>query len=664
MNLIKFNEIFNRPYRLLPFAIIIISLILYNYFWDVICADRILSLSAYYGATAFDMGLFFSTLWTILHSFSFYTFLVYMSVKPIVLVMSPLSLINNPFFFVYLQTFWISATVVPLYIIGYKKTGYKSISLILSISYLLFFGIAGQNWFDIHFQTLFVPLFVSGYALSLTGHKRLGFTLIILSGLVHFPYIIFSILFFVFLFIDEAKDKGSFKININVYIALAVSIGLFVMGFLLTLYLIAINGGNLQGGFHILSGGVVSKIADSIDLKVYAILLLLFPFLCLPLLSKKWTLFLLVYIVLLFVSGNSIYFFPSFIRLQYLGMIVPFLYIGTFEVLSNIDFVQLRKTRKNDKMRKALSPSFKFKFKIAVIIFILIVLLGTVFEPYGPLNKYSSSDFKMNEVTEYNISLYNHYIEMVDKIPRNDPYVLYQNNMPQILYRDPIVSANYLFGAPQNYTYFIKGKWTGNISYIIADPYSDYFTSTGSGNYSSNMYLTLNHFIGTGQYGILAEYDGLMLLKKGYTGKPIIYGPENRIFTVQDLYSGPNDRNDNMSISSNNLMGHQTLWYGPYTFMQPGNYVLKLEVKASNISSTNKFQFRFSYMLNFTNAQLIDVNLISITGHNLTRSNTWENITLNLKATNFYDNVEFAGQNFDWNGIFSVKEITLSQISL
>ena len=661
MNFVKFIKLLRMPQKWLPLAIIAISLVLYNYFWDVIDADRILSLSAYYGATVFDMGLFFTTLWTIFHTFSLHIFLVYLSVKPIALVMSPLSLINNPFFFVYLQTFWISITVVPLYIIAYKKTGYKSVSLLLSISYLLFFGIAGQNWFDIHFQTLFVPLFVSGYALNLIGHRKLGFTLVILSGLAHFPYIIFSILFFIFLFIEETRDKGLFRVNRYVHVGLATSVAVLVMGYLLTLYLT--GGGNIQAGFHIASGGIASKIAASIDSKVYAIILLLFPFLCLPLFSKKWIFFLLVYFILLFISGNAIYSFPNYIRLQYLGMIVPFLYIGTIEVLSNMEFTQQKRTTKDNKMRKVLSASFRFKLKVAVIIFILIVLLGTVFEPYGPLNKYSSTDFKMNEVTQYNISLYDHYVEMVDLIPRNDPYVLYQNNMPQILYRDPTVSANYLFGEPNNYTYFINGKWTSDISYIIADPYSDYFTSTGSGNYSLNMYAALNHFIGTGQYGILAEYNGIVMLKKEYKGNPIIYGPENKVFTSQDLYTGITTKNKSEEISFNNLTNYQTLWYGPYTFMQPGDYILNLEVKASNISSANKFQLRFSYMLNMTSAQLIDINLISITGHNLTYSNRWENITLNIKAINFYDNVEFAGQNFEWNGNFSIRGITLKQIS-
>lgn len=661
--MINILNFFKKNSRFLPFFVIVISLVIYNYFWDIIVADRIISLNASYGATVWDLGAFYYTLWTIFHQFTLQTLFFYLASKPIAFLISPLSYINSPFFFVYLQTFWISFTVIPLYIIGYKKTGYKSVSLIISISYLLFFGIAGQNWFDMHFQTLFVPLFVSGYALNLIDRRRLGYTLIILSGLVEFPYIIFSILFFIFLSIEEITENRSFKINRYVYVGLAVSIGILTIMYLLSMYEAAINHSSVQESFHIASSSIIGNLEPVIDLKIYAVLLLLFPFLCLPLLSKKWIFFLFPYFALIFISGNGNYFFPNFIRLQYLGMIVPFLYIGTIEVLSNLEFMQQRKIAKDNKMRKVLSPSFKFKLKVAVAIFILIVLLGTAFEPYGPLNEYSSTDFQMNQVTDYSLSLYDHYIDMVNLIPKNDSYILYQNNMPQIIYKDPTALTAYLFGEPYNYTYFINGEWTSNISYIIADPYVAWFTLTGSGNYSSNMYITIDHFINSGQYGILAEYDGLIMLKKGYTGAPVIYGSENQTFTVQDLYSGMTERNGNANISSSNLSGYQTLWYGPYTFMQPGDYVLKLKVKASNISSLNKFQVRFSYILNLSSGTPIDVDLVNITGQNLQYTDRWVNITLNIKATNFYDYVEFAGQNFHWSGSFSIGGISLNQVS-
>ena len=661
--MIKILDFLKKNSRFFPFFVIAISLIIYNYFWDIIVTDRIISLNAFYGATVWDLGAFYYTLWTIFHAFTLQTFLFNMASRPIAFLISPLSYINSPFFFVYLQTIWISFTAIPLYIIGYKKTGYKSVALVIAISYLLYFGIAGQNWFDVHFQTLFVPLFVSGYALNLTGHKKLGYLLVILSGLVRFPYIIFSILFFIFLSIEEIKDKRSFKINRYVYMGLAVSIGFLTMMYLLSIHEAAISHSSLQESFHIASGDIIGNLGPFIDMKIYAVLLLLFPFICLPLLSKKWIIFLLVYLVLLFISGNGNYFFPNYIRQQYLGMIVPFLYIGTIEVLSNIDFAQQRRVIKDNKVRKTLSPSFKFKLKIVITVFILIVLLGTTFEPYGPLNKYSSTDFQMNEVTDYNLSLYDHYVDMVNLIPKNDPYILYQNNMPQIIYRDPSALTVYLFGEPYNYTYFINGEWTSKITYIIADPYVQWFTLTGSGNYSSNMYVTLDHFISSGQYGILAEYDGLIMLKKGYTGEPVIYGPEDRVFTVQDLYSGITDRNGYANISSSNLTVGETLWSGPYTFVQPGNYVLKLKVKASNISSLNKFQLLFSYMTNPHSGVPINVDLINLTGQNLQFPNRWVNITLNIKAMNFYDYVEFAGEDFHWRGSFSIDEISLNQVS-
>ena len=97
--------------------------------------------------------------------------------------------------------------------------------------------------------------------------------------------------------------------------------------------------------------------------------------------------------------------------------------------------------------------------------------------------------------------------------------------------------------------------------------------------------------------------------------------------------------------------------------MQPGNYVLKLKVKASNISSLNRFQLRFSYMTNPSSGVPINIDLVNLTGQNLQFPNRWVNITLNIKATNFYDYVEFAGQDFHWSGSFSIGGISLNQVS-
>jgi hypothetical protein len=206
-----------------------------------------------------------------------------------------------------------------------------------------------------------------------------------------------------------------------------------------------------------------------------------------------------------------------------------------------------------------------------------------------------------------------------------------------------------------NYTFYINGKWTKNINYVIIDP----LTCN-----NINIYKYINHYIKQGNYGIEAEYNGIVLIAKGYSGKPLIYGPENRYFSASQMATSiPDARSIKGTISSSYLIGNETLWYGPYTYLQPGNYSLTLHLKASNNSSQNSFTLRYSYMLNPATGTPIDIQLFTVTGKNFTQANKWENVTTIIHADNFLDYVEFAGQGFHWQGNVSISAIYVKQIS-
>ncbi|MEM3859167.1 MAG: DUF2079 domain-containing protein, partial [Candidatus Micrarchaeaceae archaeon] len=396
----------------IPILILFVAIALYNYFWDMIAVDKIFSFTA----TVWDMGAFYFELWQIAHELSVQTLMMYLAKGPIGILMSPLSFIDNPFFFVYLQTFAISATALPLYLIASVQMKSKLEPLILSVSYLLFFGIAGPNWFDLHFQTFFIPLFVTGYALHLVGRKWAGTTVLLLSGLVRFPYMIFPLIFFAFSIYDEISIKREVKIGLINYTGIILSILFLIMGYVLT-----IKSGPPQsflGLLHPASYNVITNFTSNIDDKIFTFLLLLSPFMMLPLLSRRWTIPILVYVALVFYSGAWQYIFPGFDHLQYNSMVVPFLFLGTIDVLSNFDFNHNGKATLEQK--KKVAPQKKpsgSKRLVVLTIFVLIVLLGTVYEPYGPLNKYSETDFNLGNVTNYNISLYEGYLKLVDLIP-------------------------------------------------------------------------------------------------------------------------------------------------------------------------------------------------------------------------------------------------------
>lgn len=655
---IEFQDIVKSKH-FLPLVIIAVALIFYNFFWDLMDAYRILSLTL---ATVYDMGAFYFWIWQVFHQMSIGVFIADMADYPITFLLSPLSLLSSPFYLVYLQTFWISVTAVPLYFIAYNKLGSRSISIMFSISFLLFFGIAGLNWFDIHRQSLFPLLFVSGYALYISGKYKASLIVLVISGLVHFPYMIFPILFFISEIIEGIFKESSTKLNKTLFFGLILTTVLLAVSYALVEYETGISGVTLNRILSIQPTGILQRLTTSIDYKFFTVLLILSPFLMLPLLSKKWLFFIFPFVILIFISGSQTYIFPSVFELQYLAMVVPFIYLGTIDVLSNASHnVFIANKEVKSALKFKINKKMVMQLKITITILILIVLLGTVYEPYGPLNSYSQTNFQLNEISNYNISLYNDYMEMVRLIPPNDPYVLYQNNMPQVVFQDPMAFYSLHFGEPNNYTYYIDGRWTTNIDYVIADPYSGYFTYEGTGSNTISLYYVVDYFLSTGNYGILGECDGIILLKKGYEGPPIIYVPENYYFSAEKLFTLSTSYRNEDTITGSDIINGETLWYGPYTVLQPGTYKVTLELRTSDVSNQNSFVFRYSY---FNPAgSMINVELTKVTGSQFPTAATWTNISFLIKASNLYDQVEFAGQNFYWTGNFAIRGITLEQIS-
>ena len=673
--------------ELIPLLIILIALILYNYFWDIIAGAKILAFSSSPSATVWDMGAFYGRIWASVHSQTVNNFLFDVVPSPITLILSPLLYFKNPFFFVYLQTAWISLTVLPIYFISTKKLQSKTVSLILSVTFLLFFGIAGLNWFDIHFQTLFLPLFTAGVCLFYYEKYKSSAIFMILAGSVHYLFMIFPILFYLIYFIEKIMETRRIKvIKLSVFISVLVTVVLLIISIYVSHHLLGTT--NISSTAHVHGesiAGILSNLKSrSIDNEFMTFFLYLGPFMMLPLLSKRWIPSIMVFLVLLFFAGESVFYFPYGLNLGEQTMLIPFLYLGTIDVLEH-----LYKTAGDDRKEaghenvpkenviiKGKDKNGALKF--VMVMFILIVLLGTVYEPYGPLDKYSQADFGLASVLDYNATLYDAFDSMVKLIPENNPYVLYQNNMPEVVFHDPSTLTGFLFGYSNNFTYplgtsYTKPFWSGNIQYIIADPYSGYFLAGGSGNFSLNMYTTLQHFISQRGYGIEAEYDGLILLKKGFSGNPVIYGPENRMFLAKQLYNATYENRavsssyyGNGTIYTDNAISHQTIWYGPYTFLQPGSYNVKLELNVSNTSSNNYFNLRFSYF-NTTNdinvTGPIIASLTNITGADIPIANTWTNVTVSVTATNFLESVELAGQNFHWHGNFSIRGITVMQVA-
>lgn len=636
------------------------SLFVFNLVWDTIVTAKIYAFNSQFSANFLDLGVYYYRAWAITHLFSS-NFLQNVKASPIVFLFAPLSYSNNIFVFPYLQVLWISLASLPLYFIVHSRLGSKTQALAVSISYLLFFGAAGILWFDVHYQSLFIPFFTTGYFFMVYEKRKSAIVFLVFSGLVRFPYELLPILFSLATLLENLWfGKRKFNDNIVSVMVLAVSSIFFLIGF------ISLQPNVSQAVFysnaHFTGSDFMQNFTYALDNKIFTVLLMLGPFMFLPLVKPKWTLMLFPYLFLLFFSGYSMYYFPDVLLVQYWSMVIPFLFIGMVEGISSIHESGSSQSLSVKSTFRGMRLVFSRRSRLILSVFLLIILLGTVYQPYGPLNKYSNSDFMLSKEMDYNASLYAAYTSIVKLIPQDTPYVLYQNNMPQVVYRDPPSGSSfYGIGFPENFTYYMEGKWVDHPQYVISDPYSRWFSNSGTGVMNMTMYDTLRHFLNNTDYGIAAEYDGIMLLEYRYKGPSIIYAPENRVYTPENLTVLQQSYRQNSTISATNFTSGGTLWYGPYSFLQPGNYSIVLKMKSSNISANNSFTLRFSFypQTGGTNFQILDA--YKITGANFSGKNVWTYLTFNISTRNFLNSVEFAGGNFDWNGNISLQSISLKQ---
>ncbi|EQD64706.1 hypothetical protein B1B_06614, partial [mine drainage metagenome] len=108
---------------------------------------------------------------------------------------APVVLLGSYPLLLVIQTVAISLTALSLYYVGSRILGNAYAGLVVALSFLISFAVAGVNWFDLHYEAFFIPLFVSGYALTISGRNRTGYTLLALSGLANFPFMIFPAFF-------------------------------------------------------------------------------------------------------------------------------------------------------------------------------------------------------------------------------------------------------------------------------------------------------------------------------------------------------------------------------------------------------------------------------------------------------------------------------------
>ncbi len=439
-----------KTQNLRPWLILLVSFLAYAAYWSYVSIIRYYSLSA---GPQLMVNMLLG--WEAVHG------QIYLISHGIAYVLFPIFLSGSYISLIIFGSAVTGLGAFPLYGIATLKLKDRRVALLIAISYLLYFPLAGINWSIFSFQSVFPALFLFGYYFYLKKMVRLSFISFALSCFVGFPYPVFVLAFGLGILWKERERLGIC---------------------LLTLSTIALAAEMLVPG--------VLQVSFSMNiLKFYTVFLILLPLLFLPLMSK-WALMLIPYLAMLGLSSSSSLYYPQIFFSPYPALFIAFVYIGVADGLKRI---------KQDKVLVS-----------AVVLLLSVSLFAIAYEPYSPVNRYSTLNY--NVPSKINWANYDAQAKMDSLIPENT-VLLVQSNMPDAFPQRNVTAA------------IISGYTTASnmsaVTGILMDPFSSSFNVSNGKSPSMNQMVSKIH----GDFGVAGEYNGTVLLLKDYTGNVKYYVP-------------------------------------------------------------------------------------------------------------------------------------------
>lgn len=514
---------------------VICALIVYIFFWSLIDILQQFNFQQF----VFDSGIISLTMNSIIH-YHYAQYIMYMSGFSLLrIIFSPLILIDGITGMLIIQEIFLGLPSLILYKIARRESINQFASMIIGISYLLYFPLAGLNYFNFHFQAFFILFFLLGYYQLLRGKYISSTIFFFLSGIVRFPYLVFPAILMLMILIEtylkrnkmEKKDMDPIlKYSIA---SLIIFSSMLVVSYFLIFYspYYIYQHGYFDGYFHLKSGNILGLFLKNIDNKVLLVVLIFSPLLLIPLKSIKWTIFTLPFFFIAFFNNYSVYYYPAFYHFQYIAAVAPFIFLGLIDVLRtgvSEEKEHMGETAHN--YLKRLRNTVRSQKK-PIAVMASVILFAVIFQPYSPLNAYSSEPFAM-DIMHPSLKVYDDYINITNLIPQNNPYVIYQNNLPYVDVHDPSLSClgafQSLSGYNSNLSYRLQNLTeTQNVDYALA--YDINCFNTGS---SLDMCQAMNVLYSRGNYGIEAFQDGFILLAKNYNHTPVYFTPISSINNV------------------------------------------------------------------------------------------------------------------------------------
>jgi uncharacterized membrane protein len=534
---------------------------------------------------------------------------------------APILFLLLPFYAIYpsveillvIQTVILAVGAFPVYWMSRDKLG-KEAGLMISALYLVYPPLLLLNLNDFHLEAFASTFFLfSVYYLEKEEWMKSSALIILAMLTTEFAPIIgvFVALYGLLLW---SKKKFKDKKAAQKYIALTalVSVLIFVLAFKAKESFNA-STSPLPSPFHyILSdpAGMLNVIFDEVTwpAKMFYLINFLAPLASLPVLVPEPLIMALPWI---FASFSSTYSLHYSIYFQYTGFVIPFVFVALPKAIERLHLQNARR------------------------ILYVILLCTIIFMLYLPVGQGSPWNYKLpttNERTE-----------------------LMQEILPLIPPGASVLTQNDIFPHVSNrleaYMY-LPNSTNVSIDYILIDVASEFYSwqqldifgqRVPPSNYTEEV-------LRNGTFGIVASAKSTLLLKRGYTGEPVLFVPYVSSFNYKNLTldSGSVIRDPNSTsgfvfyFNSREDDPSKPFWYGPYTDLLPGLYEITYVVKVDDASWSNQSDHLLTLDVAVSSATvfLAKPYLYSV---NAPTGGGWFNVTVLLGLPTPTQNVEFRG---------------------
>ena len=634
---------------------------------------------------AWDLGIFSQVLYSTVNGKIFYY-----NVEPYFnpshsffgIHFSPILFLLVPFYAIFpkpetllvAQSIILALAAYPLYLYSLVKTKLKTLSLAVSIAYLLNPLIQGVNWYDFHPQA-FLPLFYFSMLYFLERKRVLPYLIFLLLSLCVLEQIsIINIFFAVSLFLMYYRNIIKYLKNkniINMYfivpcLTLIISIYWFIMSNAIIHYFnpnppLYLKG---LGTFSILGARETSEVplfifahpnkalkALSYDyyLKTTYVILSFTSLAFTSLLSPTLLIPAIPWLIVALFSNHKPYYMLGY---QYSALLAPFIFLSGINGLKKVLNIVV-----------GYRGNFVAIKNVARLILIINLVLATLFSPLSILAK----PYSFKWCRDFGITYPSHeqmlLIDFLSKIP-NDAVILSTSNIfPHISNNINAYTLPGLHAIPfrllNSTLNYLKKK---NYDFIVVSVPQDRETAK----------LIIEQFIEQHKdkykpHSIIGTTLVFSSSESFSDIKPII---EPMIFKPWDLAI----KDGELIYANNSTYGavirslvtspfkdqKNTIWFGPYIILPPGYYIVVFRMKFLNITNLNTKIITLDITSNSGSKILAFLNIFPQD----VKENTWVEITIPLYVTSYEYYVEFRGVNAKKEAIIFLDYIKVIPVKI